>query len=171
MDADVATLESGGREDFHYGQDATMYFPPVKVDHVLHDGDTVALGGTVLTAHKTAGHTRGTTTWTLEEPVNGRPMHVVIVGSPNVNPGYRLVGNPAYPQIAADYSAGFRVLKALQCEIFLGAHGAYFDLAEKAKRMQAGDANAFVDSEGYRAYIAEREVAFERELARQKAAR
>jgi metallo-beta-lactamase class B len=169
MDGDVATIESGGRKDFNYGQDATMYFPPVKVDRVLHEGEIVALGGTVLTAHKTAGHTPGTTTWTMDEPMSGRVMHVVIVGSPNVNPGYRLVGNAEYPAIAGDYAQGFRVLKGLKCDVFLGAHGAYFDLTGKLKRMRAGDGNAFVDPEGYRAYVAEREQAFARELARQQA--
>ncbi len=47
----------------------------------------------MLTAHLTAGHTKGTTTWTLDEPEAGRTLHVVIVGSPNVNPGYKLVRN------------------------------------------------------------------------------
>ncbi len=89
----------------------TCSYPPAHVDRVLHDGDTVQLGGTVLTAHLTAGHTRGTTTWTMDETEGGRMLHVVIVGSPNVNPGYKLVGNKAYPQIAADYKRGFAVLK------------------------------------------------------------
>ena len=97
MDADVPVVESGGHSDFHYAGDKDMWFPPAHVDRVLHDGDTVSLGGTVLTAHKTAGHTKGTTTWTLDESDAGRTLHVVIVGSPNVNPGYKLVGNTAYP--------------------------------------------------------------------------
>jgi len=86
MDADVPVVESGGKQDFHYGADSVMWFPPVKVDRVLHDGDTVKLGDAVLTAHLTAGHTRGTTTWTLDETEAGRTLHVVIIGSPNVNP-------------------------------------------------------------------------------------
>jgi metallo-beta-lactamase class B len=63
MDADVAVVESGGKSDFQYGGDATMLYPPATADRVLHDGDEVKLGDTVLTAHKTAGHTRGCTTW------------------------------------------------------------------------------------------------------------
>ena len=64
---------------------------------LLHDGETVSLGGTTLTAHKTAGHTRGTTTWTIDETVNGKTLHVVIVGGPNVNPGYKLVRQRRLP--------------------------------------------------------------------------
>ncbi|HTW79318.1 MAG TPA: subclass B3 metallo-beta-lactamase [Terracidiphilus sp.] len=168
MDADVSVVESGGRTDFQYGSDKTMRFAPAKVDRVLHDGDTVSLGGSVLTAHLTAGHTRGTTTWTMDENENGRTLHVVIVGSPNVNPGYKLVGNKVYPQIASDYKHGFAVLAALPCDIFLGAHGGYFDLPEKYARFKNGDHDAFIDPAGYKAYVAERQQAFEAELVRQK---
>ena len=169
MAQDVPVVQSGGRNDFHYATDKSMWFPPAKVDRILHDGDTVSLGGTTLTAHLTAGHTRGTTTWTLDEQENGRSLHVVIVGSPNVNPGYKLVGNKAYPQIATDYRHEFEVLKHLPCDIFLGAHGVYFDLAGKYERFKNGDKNAFVDPEGYMTYVADREHAFEAELQKQSA--
>jgi metallo-beta-lactamase class B len=167
MAQDVSVIESGGETDFQYGSDKSIRFPPAHVDKVLHDGDKVSLGGTVLTAHLTAGHTRGTTTWTLDETESGRLLHVVIVGSPNVNPGYILVGNTKYPQIADDYRRGFEVLNALPCDIFLGAHGGYFDLQAKYDRWKSGDYNAFIDPAGYKSYIADREQAFESELKKQ----
>jgi len=171
MAGDVSVVESGGRADFQYGAQRAHHYPPAHVDRILHDGSTVSLGGTVLTAHLTAGHTKGTTTWTLDETENGRVQHVVIVGSPNVNPGYKLVGNKAYPQIASDYKLGFAVLHKLPCDTFLGAHGSYFDLVEKYPRWKAGDNSAFIDPDGYKAYIADREQAFLGELARQSAAK
>ena len=73
---------------------------------------------------------------------------VVIVGSPNVNAGCTLVGNAQYPAIAQDFQKMFRVLKALPCDTFLGAHGAYFDVEKKYEKFKAGDATAFVDPEG-----------------------
>ena len=167
MAPDVSVVESGGRTDFNYANDKSMRFPPAHVDRILHDGDTVSLGGSVLTAHLTAGHTKGTTTWTLDEPDAGRTLQVVIVGSPNVNPGYKLVRNPTYPRIAADYRHQFEVLKSLPCDIFLGAHGGYFDLQEKYARYKGGDKGAFIDPEGYKAYVADRQQAFETELKRQ----
>jgi metallo-beta-lactamase class B len=168
MDADVSVIESGGKTDFNYADDPDAKFPPTHVDRVLHDGDTVSLGGTVLTAHLTAGHTMGTTTWTLDETEAGRTLHVVVVGSPNVNAGYKLVGNKAYPHIAVDYQHGFEVLKALPCDIFLGAHGAYFGLPAKYHRFKAGESSAFIDPSGYKAWIADREQAFQTELKRQQ---
>ncbi len=61
------------------------------------------LGGAVLVAHLILGHTKGCTTWTMKVNEGGKSYGVVIVGSPNVNPGYKLVGNAPYPQITQDY--------------------------------------------------------------------
>jgi metallo-beta-lactamase class B len=169
MDADVPVVESGGKADFQYGNDAAMRYPPVKVDRVLHDGDEVKLGGAVLVAHLTPGHTKGCTTWTMKVTDGGKTYDVAIVGSPNVNAGYKLVNNKAYPQIAQDYERMWRVLKSLPCDIFLGAHGDYFGLQEKYARMKAGAANPFIDPDGYKAYVAQKEKDFYAELAKQKA--
>ena len=123
MDSDVSVVETGGRTDFAYGTKTDWLYPAVKVDRTLRDGDTVSLGGTVLTAHKTPGHTKGCTTWSLKVNEGGKTLNVVIVGSPNVNPGYVLLGNKDYPNIVQDYEKTFKTLKALPVDVFLGAHG------------------------------------------------
>lgn len=169
MDGDVSVVESGGQTDFQYGSDTSMRYPATKVDRVLHDGDDVTLGRTSLVAHLTPGHTKGCTTWTMKVHESGRTYDVVIIGSPNVNEGYKLVNNSAYPQIATDYERTFRVLKSLPVDIFLGAHGSYFDLEAKYSRMTERGVRAFVDPVGYRNYVMEREQAFRVELAKQKA--
>jgi metallo-beta-lactamase class B len=167
MDADVPLVESGGKDDFQYGSSPSSQFPPTKVDRMLHDGDEVKLGGVVLVARKTPGHTKGCTTWTMKVREDSKAYNVVIVGSPNVNTGYKLVGNAAYPTIAQDYELTFRTLKSLPCDVFLGAHGSYFGMEAKFPRLKAGGANPFVDPEGYRSYVAEREQAFHAELSKQ----
>ncbi len=165
MDADVGEIEGGGAGDFQY---VHQHWAPAKVDRILHDRDTVTLGGTTLIARLTPGHTKGCTTWTTEIEEGGHLYHVVIVGSPNVNPGYKLIGNRQYPQIATDYQKTFRVLSSLPCDIFLGAHGVYYDMDDKLKKLRAGGRNPFIDPEGYRAYIKERERAFRAELSAQQ---
>ena len=172
MDGDASVVESGGATDFAYAKDT---YVAAKVDRILHDGDAVKLGGTALIAHKTAGHTRGCTTWTMQVKEAGRPLNVVIVGSWNVNPGWRLIDRPdqpaSYPGIAADYRRTFVTLKGLQCDIFLGAHGAYFAMLAKLDRIKAGAGeNVWIDPSGYQAAVAEREQAFETELKRQESA-
>jgi metallo-beta-lactamase class B len=169
MDADVPLVESGGRTDFQYAASKSSHFPPAKVDRILHDGDQVTLGGVVLVAHKTPGHTKGCTTWTMKVRDGAKTYDVVIVGSPNVNPGYKLVGNTKYPAIAQDYEQTFRTLKSLPCDVFLGAHGSYFGMQAKVAQMKPGEPNPFIDPAGYRSYVAEREQAFRAELAAQKA--
>jgi metallo-beta-lactamase class B len=158
MDADVAAVESTapGR-------------PGAKVDRVLHDRDTVELGGSKLTARLTPGHTPGCTTWMMQVAEGGRTLNAVIIGSPNVNAGYVLVNNQSYPQIASDYVRTFALLKTTPVDLFLGAHGAYFNLKDKLPKM-GGSVNPFIDPAGFQAYVAERDQAFETELAKQRAA-
>jgi metallo-beta-lactamase class B len=167
MDADVPVVESGGKADFQYGETPGNRYPAAEVDRVLRDGDQVQLGGSTLTAHKTPGHTKGCTTWTMKVTDGGRTWNVVIVGSPNVNSGVMLVNNTQYPQIAQDYETTFRVLKSLPCDIFLGAHGSYYGMTAKYARLQAGGLNPFIDPEGYKQYVAERERAYREALSAQ----
>jgi metallo-beta-lactamase class B len=157
MDADVPEEQStaSGRPGAH-------------VDRALHDGDTVQLGGSILVARLTPGHTKGCTTWTMQVKDGARTLNAVIVGSPNVNPGYILVGNKTYPKIADDYVKTFAVLKSLPCDLFLGAHGAYFGMLAKYEKLKAGTENPFIDPDGYKAYVAERESAFRAEWAKQQ---
>jgi len=141
--------------------------PATHVDRVLHDGDTVELGGSKWIARLTPGHTKGCTTWTTAIREGNRNLNVVIVGSPNIN-AFPLVNNAEYPEISEDYVKGFAVLHALPCDVFLGAHGSYFGLLAKYEKYKAGDKNAFIDPEGYKAYITEREKLFHEEWEKQK---
>jgi metallo-beta-lactamase class B len=141
--------------------------PATHVDRVLHDGDTVELGGSKWVARLTPGHTKGCTTWTSVIREGNRDLNVVIVGSPNIN-AFPLVNNKEYPEIAEDYVKGFAVLHTLPCDIFLGAHGSYFDLGSKYQKFKAGDKDAFIDPAGYKTYITERDRLFHEEWERQK---
>jgi metallo-beta-lactamase class B len=169
MEGDVPVVESGGKSDFHYGTDPDALYPPTTVDRVLRDGDEVKLGSAVLTARLTPGHTRGCTTWTMKVKDGSKTRDVVIIGSPNVNPGYKLVNNDVYPKMAQDFERTFTVLKSLPVDYFLGAHGSYFDMEKKYARVNTGaTTNVFIDPEGYKNFVADREQAFRHELAKQK---
>jgi metallo-beta-lactamase class B len=154
----AAEMARGGRDDPQFGD--RFLYPPVTADNIIDDGDHVTLGGTTLTAHLTPGHTKGCTTWTMQVRREGVPYNVVFVGSPTGPSEYRLVRNPSYPDEIDDYLRQFEVLKSLPCDVFLGAHGSYFDLTEKRKRLLAGDVNAFIDPDGYRKFVAAAEKHF-----------
>ncbi|MEZ5385992.1 MAG: subclass B3 metallo-beta-lactamase [Prosthecobacter sp.] len=165
MAEDADAVESGGAVKSRL-KASYLKLPPAKVDRRLKDGEEVTLGGSTVVAHLTPGHTPGCTTWTMK--VDG--LNAVIIGSPNVNPGYILVNNKDYPTIAADYEKTFRVLKSLPVDLFLGAHGGYYDMTTKhARFLVAGGDNPFIDPAGYARYVANREKAFRTELAKQQA--
>jgi metallo-beta-lactamase class B len=175
MDGDADVVSSGGRKDFAFGTDGIVTFPPARVDRVLHDGDTVVLGNTTLTAHRTGGHTRGCTTWTfrthLSSDPSGRLRDVVIVGGLRALTQYRLVdtpGHPAsYPGIREDFNRTFATLRALPCDIFLGAHGVYFNLLAKVKRMPSEAEAAFIDPKGYVDAVDTAQAEFEKAVVAQ----
>ena len=166
MRGDDGVIASGGEGQYFY---TINRWKPCKVDRVLEDGEEVKLGGVTLVAHRTPGHTRGCTTWTWRTASGGKNFDVVVIGSPNVNPGYKLVDNKWYPEIAGDFAKTFEVLKKLPCDVFLGAHGGYYGMIEKYERARKdANANPFVDPEGYRNFVALKEKAFRDTLASQQ---
>lgn len=169
MDGDDSVIKNGGLGQYLY---TDHRWDPCPVAKVLKDGEKVTLGDTTLIAQKTPGHTRGCTTWRCQILDGDRKLNAVVIGSPNVNPGYQLVNNKDYPGIADDYAQTFRVLKELPCDLFLGAHGEYYGMRakyEKLKSLQPGDKNPFIDPEGYRDYIESKEKNYRRILAEQRA--
>ncbi|MBL9131942.1 MAG: subclass B3 metallo-beta-lactamase [Verrucomicrobiaceae bacterium] len=169
MAEDADSIENGGAKKARITKGDYTQFPPAKVNRRLKDGDEIKLGGSVLIARRTAGHTPGCTTWTMQVEDNGKKLNAVIIGSPNVNPGYILVGNKTYPGIAADYEETFATLKALPVDLFLGAHGGYYGMEAKHQRLGSTKDNPFVDPAGYLAYVTDREAAFRAEWEKQKA--
>ncbi|WP_419805607.1 subclass B3 metallo-beta-lactamase [Terriglobus sp.] len=173
MEYDANIEEHGGRDDFSH---EVKPYPAVHVARVLHDGDPVTLGGTTLIAHRTGGHTRGCTTWTFDVPsAAGRTLHVVIVGGVSLLSDYRLIEAPghvaSYPGIAQDFQHTFATLRALPCDIFLGAHGVYFDMQQKLTRLPREGERVWIDPAGYQQLISTAQQAFAQRLQQQQAAR
>ncbi len=168
-EADGALLASGGTTDFTPYSTNMVGYRPAVADQTVRDGETVKLGGMTLTCHLTPGHTKGCTTWTTEVEEGGRKYHVLFFGSTTVLEGVRLVKNPKYPGIAEDYTATFKKLKSLPCDIFLAPHAGFFNLDEKSSRLARGEKpNPFIDPAGYQKCIADSERAFRRRLEEEK---
>lgn len=170
MDGDAQMVESGDPHDFA-GSDVPP-FPAAHVSRVLQDGDEVRLGGTVLTAHKTAGHTPGCTTWTMQVLDDGHRRNVAIVGGLYALSSYQLLNTrsrrASYPGIAADFERGFAALRALPVDIFLGAHGSYFKMQEKLSRMPREGSAVWVDPHGYLLAVKDAEAEIQRRLATER---
>jgi metallo-beta-lactamase class B len=169
MAGDVKALESGTYPGSEERKD--LDFPPVKVDHVLKDRETVALGGVALTANLTPGHTAGCTAWTFPLKVDGQVRQALLYCSTSVALN-RLVSKtrgPQYPGIVADYEKALARLKTLKADVFLAPHAEQFDMAGKRARLGKG-ANPFVDPMALPKTVAESEAAFRKELAKQEGA-
>jgi metallo-beta-lactamase class B len=164
---DKPFLESG---HITFGPSAQIDTMPIHVDHAVKDGETVSLGGVTLTAHVMPGHTKGCTTWTMPLTDAGVTHKVMFFCSISVA-GNPLIGNAAYPEILSDYRASFARLKRMDADIFLAPHGNQFDLAGKLTRMKSGRPNPFIDTGELRQFTDKAQQAFDKELARQQAAK
>jgi len=161
-EADAALLASGGKDDF---MDEVTVYRPARADRVVRDRERVTLGNIVLTAHLTPGHTKGCTTWTIVVDDGGQRHNVVFFGSTSVLA--KLVNNSKYPEIARDYAATFRKLKALPCDVFLAPHASFFGLEEKAREVGTGK-NPFVDAKAFEKYVVIAEQNFLKQLEKEQ---
>src|SRR4029077_8545176 len=91
------------------------------IDRILHDGESVTLGGTTLVAHLTPGHTRGCTTWTTTAVEAGKTYNVVFGCS--LRPPAVLT-----PALVAEFNRSFKLVRTLACDVQLGDHPAQYDM-------------------------------------------
>jgi metallo-beta-lactamase class B len=165
MAGDASALENGRQEgDTNYGG---AVFPPVKVDRVLNDGDTVSVGDVVLTATLTSGHTKGCTTWSMASPDNGVVRRVIFPCSITVA-GNILVGNKSYPGIVEDFRQSFDRLASMEADIVLPAHPEVTDILGRKEKRDGGDAEAFVDRQLLLELVDRSRAAFEKQLTKER---
>ena len=154
-EASAATLSSGGDDpDLFLPLRALIWigvlgYPPPRVDHRFKDGDTIRVGPIALTAHITAGHTRGCTSWSFPVRDGDRVLNVVSVCDTGVLEMSR------YPEQAADRERSIRVLRGLPADIWVTNHARAWGRYRKfvASATAKNPVDAFVDPDGYREYI------------------
>src|SRR5262249_15870 len=165
---DGAVIERGGKNDFYFGDKYT--FPSVSVDHILKDREPLKLGTTSLTPVLTPGHTKGCTTWITSVEDDGKHDVVFLCGL-SILPNTKLKANDAYPSIAEDYQHSYATLESLPCDVFLGAHGSYYNLEDKLAALKANPStNPFVVPGELKKHVEDKEKEFHELLQRQDAA-
>ncbi|WP_396627617.1 subclass B3 metallo-beta-lactamase [Luteitalea sp.] len=165
---DEGLLSSGGKTDYLFGPNPAFHFPPVTPDEVIGDGHVLTLGGVMLTARRTPGHTPGSTTWTTTVMEEGRSLRVVFAASTYVNEGTRLVRNPSYPGIEADFRRSFALLEALPVDVFLGAHAQGFDFHAKRARAATEGVKPWVDRDALKRVVTGSKATFEKLVAAER---
>jgi metallo-beta-lactamase class B len=133
------------------------------VDRTIHDGDTVTLGDATLTAHLTAGHTRGATTWTMPMSEASQTYQVVF---------YSSLRSPTVltPPVIDEFNHAFAVVRTLPCDVPLGDHPSEYGMPEKYAKLKPGAPNPFIDPSGCRLEADLEEAMFKAILAEQRKA-
>jgi metallo-beta-lactamase class B len=164
---DKPLLEGGyypGQEDEDF-----LKFPPVKVDRVVHEGDTVSIGGVTLTAHETPGHTPGCTSWTMDAREGDATRSVLFFCSASVSQN-RLAGKGmTYPGIVDDYKRTFAWSKTVHPDVFFAPHPEMYDMPGKRAKIADGAPNPFVAPGEFNTYSDNLEKLFAEGLAKQTA--
>jgi metallo-beta-lactamase class B len=142
-------------------------FPALKRDLVIKDGDTIKVGDTTVKMYITPGHTPGVTS--LEFPVmeQGKTYKAFIFGGLGLN---TVNGVRATEQYIASVK---RVMAMPGLEVNITNHpeGAQiFQKRDKLTARKAGEANPYVDPNGYRAYLQTLLTNAEKKLVTEKAA-
>ena len=141
-----------------------LRYPAPRVDHRFKDGATIRLGPIELTAHVTAGHTPGCTSWSFPVRDGDRELRVVHICSLTLPLALSL---GEYPGIRADFERSFRTLRSLPVDIWVTSHGREFGRYRKfSERARVADPVApFIDRDGYLRYIDSAELRFRKLLA------
>jgi metallo-beta-lactamase class B len=124
-------------------------YPAARVDHRFKDGETIRVGSIAVTAHVTAGHTRGCTSWSFPVRDGDRVLNIVSACGLDVAVGRR------YPGQEADRERSLRVLRSLPADIWVTNRARAWGRYRKfvASKTAKNPVDPFVDSEGYQAFI------------------
>jgi metallo-beta-lactamase class B len=168
---DAELMGRGGKGDFAatgaFANGEDIGYEPVKPDRIIADGDRVELGGATLTAHLTPGHTKGCTSWSMHVNENGQDSEVLFLCGLTVSP-YKLTNNEEYPNILRDARNSLMKLRGMHADVFLAAHGFWFDLEGKAARQKTGGPNPFIDPGELGRHLTEMELDLEQALQAQE---
>jgi metallo-beta-lactamase class B len=106
-------------------------FPALKHVKRIHDGDSLAVGSTVVTAVFTPGHTPGGTSWAWPSCEAGKCVNIVFGDSlnPVSHDDYRFSAHPEYLQ---SFKHSIETMRGLKCDILISAHPGFSNIFERA---------------------------------------
>ena len=145
---DASILADGGNSDYIFGGKGSTFLP-VKADSLLHDRDTVKLGGMQIVVLHHPGHTKGACSFLFDVKDETRSYRVLIANMPTILEQTKFPDMPAYPGVAKDYAYTFDAMKKIQFDIWVASHASQFDLHNKHKSGSGYQPDAFFDRKGY----------------------
>jgi metallo-beta-lactamase class B len=163
-EGDAAVVGDGGLSDYDLKGDVGT-FAPVKVDHILHNDDSVILGNMKLTILHHPGHTKGSCSYLFDVKDNNQSYRVLIANMPTIVTDKKFSDIPSYPNIAKDYAYTLKTMKNLTFDIWLASHGSQFDLLNKHKPGSPYNPAVFTDKKNYYDQIDELQAEYDKKIA------
>lgn len=149
--------------EYLYGIDD---FETFSVERSLKHMDSIDLGDISICCHHTPGHTPGVITYTFEIEVDGKNRTVGLFGGPGLwtlQDEHREA--QGYARNREDFANSLKYLRALDIDIWLGAHPGQNDTFGKYKRLKNGEIpNPFIEPDGWAKFIANIESDFQKFL-------
>ena len=162
-EGDAGAVADGGLSDYT-SKGKVRDFEPVKVDQVLHDGDTIRLGGMQLVMLDHPGHTKGSCSYLFDVKDKKQKYRVLIANMPTIVTDENFSDIPAYPNIARDYAYTLNAMKHLKFDIWLASHASQFGLTDKHKPGSVYNPAAFFDKKGYDQQIGDLQKEFDKKM-------
>lgn len=145
---DATVVADGGASDYIYGGKGPM-FQPFTADRLLHDHDTIRLGGVQIEVLHHPGHTKGACSFLFDVRDTKRSYRVLIANMPSILDEANLAGMPTYPSIAKDYGYTIEAMRNLNFDIWLAAHASQYDMRKKYKHLHGYHPLVFSDRKGF----------------------
>lgn len=163
---DAAVMADGGSSDYALGGYGRTY-QPVRADRLLHNGDTVKLGGMNLVMLHHPGHTKGSCSFLFDVKDEQRSYRVLIANMPSIVTEKKFTEITTYPHIAKDYAYTLNAMKNLAFDIWLSSHASQFGLHQKHQPGDAYRPSAFADRTGYDAALTDLQSQYDKKIADQ----
>jgi metallo-beta-lactamase class B len=149
---DAQVAKDGGSSDYALGGRGSS-FTPVKPDRLLHDQDTIELGGIQLVMLHHPGHTKGSGSFLFTVKDKQHSYKVLLANMPSIVTDSSFSKVNGYPAIAADYAYTLKAMKNISFDLWLSSHASQFDLHQKHKPGDTYNPEAFRDQAGYNAAL------------------
>jgi len=166
---DAPVLESGGNLDYRRPEGRGIVYDPVKVDVRTKPGDHIKLGSTDMIVLQAYGHTPGATSFSFQVADGGKTYNVLIVNMNGINAGVKLLGSPGYPTIVEDFKNTLAMQATYTPDIWVSSHAGQFNLHSVYKPGDAYNPARFGDLAAYKTKIAGYQIAYEKQLAQERA--
>jgi len=160
---DAKVMEDGGKSDYAFGGTESS-FEPATPDRLLHDHDTVKLGGTHVIMLNHPGHTKGSCSYLLDVKDGSKTYRVFIANMPTIVIDKKFSDVAEYPSIEKDYAYTIRALKNVQFDIWLSSHASQFNLHDKHKSDDPYNPAVFIDRNGYDKPLSDLELAYNNKI-------